>query len=79
MAAAKAYKKAPILIAQEVAEALKGNGMFSMVEPCKPGFLNLKLSEAFLAKYVGGMAEDERAFPFADGSVESGRQCRPRA
>ena len=22
------------------------------------------------------MAEDERAFPFADGSVESGRQCR---
>ena len=60
MAAAKAYKKAPILIAQEVAEALKGNGMFSMVEPCKPGFLNLKLSEAFLAKYVGGMAEDER-------------------
>ena len=60
MAAAKAYKKAPILIAQEVAEALKGNGMFSMVGPCKPGFLNLKLSEAFLAKYVGGMAEDER-------------------
>ena len=60
MAAAKAYKKAPILIAQEVAEALKGNGMFSMAEPCKPGFLNLKLSEEFLAKYVGEMSEDGR-------------------
>ena len=60
LAAAKEYKKAPMMIAQEVAEKLQENTMFSMAEPCKPGFLNLKLSEGFLAEYVRGMAADER-------------------
>ena len=32
MAAAKEYKKAPFMIADEVAEKLSGNAMFSMVE-----------------------------------------------
>lgn len=48
MAAAKEYKKAPFMIADEVAEKLSGNAMFSMVESVKPGFLNLKLDEAYL-------------------------------
>ena len=59
MAAAKEYKKAPFMIADEVAEKLFGNAMFSMVESVKPGFLNLKLDEAYLADYVAKMQADE--------------------
>jgi arginyl-tRNA synthetase len=59
MAAAKEYRKAPFMIADEVAEKLSGNAMFSMVESVKPGFLNLKLDEAYLADYVAKMQADE--------------------
>lgn len=62
MAAAKEYKKAPFMIADEVAEKLSANKMFSMVESVKPGFLNLKLEEVFLADYVAKMQADEGRF-----------------
>lgn len=62
MAAAKEYKKAPFMIADEIAAKLSGNTMFSMVESVKPGFLNLKLDEAYLADYVAGMQADEGRF-----------------
>ena len=55
----KEYKKAPFMIADEVAEKLSGNAMFSMVESVKPEFLNLKLDEAYLADYVAKMQADE--------------------
>ena len=60
MAAAKQYKKVPFLIADQVAAALQGNGMFSSVDSVKPGFLNLKLSEDYLADYMNRMQADER-------------------
>lgn len=59
MAAAKEYKKAPIMIANEIVENLKNNAMFSMAEACMPGFINLKLSETFLAQYIKEMGEDD--------------------
>ena len=59
MAAAKEYKKAPFMIADEVAAKLAEASMFSMTESVKPGFLNLKLDEAFLASYVADMQKDE--------------------
>ena len=59
MAAAKEYRKAPFMIADEVAAKLSGNAMFSMVESVKPGFLNFKLDEAYLADYVAKMQADE--------------------
>ncbi len=62
MAAAKQYKKAPFLIADEVAAKLAENPMFSMAESVKPGFLNLKIEESFLADYVAGMQEDDGRF-----------------
>lgn len=62
MAAAKEYKKAPFMIADEVAAKLAETSMFSMAESVKPGFLNLKLDEAFLAGYVAGMQEDDGRF-----------------
>ena len=62
MAAAKEYKKAPFMIADEVAAKLAEASMFSMAESVKPGFLNLKLDEAFLASYVADMQKEEERF-----------------
>lgn len=58
MAAAKEYKKAPIMIAEEVVVQLKDNAMFESVEAVKPGFLNLKLNNEFVASYISKMQED---------------------
>ena len=58
MAAAKEYKKAPIMIAEEVVTQLKDNAMFESVEAVKPGFLNLKLNNEFVASYISKMQED---------------------
>ena len=60
MAAAKQYKKAPFMIADDVAARLQGQEMFASVESVKPGFLNLKLSEEYLAEYLREMQADER-------------------
>ncbi len=54
LAAAKKYKCAPIQIANAVAEKLD-KADFSMIEAVMPGFLNLKLSDAFLAAYLEQM------------------------
>ncbi|MCI5620990.1 MAG: arginine--tRNA ligase [Lachnospiraceae bacterium] len=58
MAAAKEYKKAPIMIAGQVAEKLQDSTVFEMVEAVNPGFINLKLSKEYLAQYVEEMAKD---------------------
>ena len=59
LAAAKEYKKAPFLIADEVAAKLAGRPMFSAAESVKPGFLNLKLKDEYLASYLSDMQADE--------------------
>ena len=48
MAGAKQYKKAPIMIANDVAAKLADSEVFSEVAAVAPGFLNLKLSEKAL-------------------------------
>ena len=45
MSAVKEYKKAPIMIANDVAAALADNAVFAEVSAVNPGFLNLKLSD----------------------------------
>ena len=60
MAAAKAYRCAPIQIANKVVEQLVGNEVFAEVNAVPPGFINLKVSAAFLSDYLKGMASDER-------------------
>ena len=59
LAAAKQYKCAPIAIANAVVAKLDAND-YSMVEAVMPGFINLKLSDAFLQSYLEEMrtAED---------------------
>ena len=48
MAGAKQYKKAPIMIANEVAAKLADSAVFAKAEAVAPGFLNLTLTEAFV-------------------------------
>ena len=60
MAAAKAYKKAPFMIADDVVGNLTDSKVFSMKEMVKPGFINLKVSEEFLADYLKEMEKDEK-------------------
>ncbi len=60
MAGAKLYKKAPIMIAKDVAEKCGKNGAFLSVEAVPPGFLNLKIKESFVADYLADMAQAEK-------------------
>ena len=60
MAGAKAYKKAPFMIADDVVGNLADSKVFSMKEMVKPGFINLKVSEEFLADYLKEKEKDEK-------------------
>ena len=59
MAAAKEYKCAPFMISDKIAEILAANPMFEEASSVKPGFLNLKLDNAYLASYLNDMQADE--------------------
>ena len=48
------------MIANEVVAALEGSDVFSKVEAVMPGFLNLNLSEEYLADYLKQMADSEK-------------------
>ena len=58
LAAAKQYKCAPLAIANAVVEKLDAND-YSLVEAVMPGFINLKLSDAFLQDYLEQMRNAE--------------------
>ncbi len=66
MAAAKEYKKAPIMIAGDVVEKLKDDKVFEKIEAVKPGFLNITLSSAYLAERADQMDKEEQ-FGIAKG------------
>lgn len=62
MAAVKKYKKAPLDIANEVADKLRlseEGKIFEKIEAVKPGFINLTLKDEFLSDYVNEMGESE--------------------
>ena len=60
MAAAKAYKKAPIMIANDVVEGLKESVCIEQVEAVNPGFINIILDGECVASYLGKMSEQEK-------------------
>ncbi|PKM57510.1 MAG: arginine--tRNA ligase, partial [Firmicutes bacterium HGW-Firmicutes-3] len=64
MSAAKAYKKAPFIISEEVIHHLRTTeyfmNMFSLAETVKPGFINLSLSDQYLADYIESISDDSR-------------------
>ena len=59
LAGAKAYKKAPFMIAEDVAEKIKDRPCFEEVSVVKPGFINLKLQKTYIANYLNQMKEDQ--------------------
>lgn len=58
MAGAKRYKKAPLLIAQEVAALLQESTVLEEVTAIAPGFLNLTLKADFVSDYLCEMGKD---------------------
>ena len=59
MAGAKAYKKAPIMIAQAVVANLKDSACIESAEAVNPGFINIRLDKKFVADYLNAMLEEE--------------------
>ena len=60
MAGAKKYHKAPLMIAQEVAEKLDASDVLAEVSAAAPGFLNMKVKEEFVRDYLRKMRESEK-------------------
>lgn len=56
---AKLYRKAPIIIAKEVAEVLCENPIFAKVEAVNPAFINMTLTDDYLASICAQIAVDE--------------------
>ncbi len=55
LAAAKTYKKKPMDIANEIANVLQAQDIFSSVQACPPGFLNLCVTDEALTAFVRNM------------------------
>lgn len=60
LAAAKVYKKAPIMIANEVVDSLKESKTYGKIEAIMPGFINITLNSGFLAEYLTKMNQEEQ-------------------
>ena len=60
MAGAKKYHKAPVMIAQDVAEKLTESEVLAEVSAVSPGFLNMKVKEAFVRDYLREMSGSEK-------------------
>ena len=60
MAAVKVYRKAPIMIANDVVAALDGCSCIEKVEAVNPGFINITLDAAFVAEYLKAMNAEEK-------------------
>ncbi len=60
MAGAKKYHKAPLAIAQEVAQQLTESDVLAEVSAAAPGFLNMKVKEAFVRDYLREMCKREK-------------------
>ena len=58
MAAAKKYKKAPFLIADDVAAQLSDSSLLEKVDVVKPGFINIKVDSKFLSAYLNQIQND---------------------
>ena len=59
MAAAKTYKKAPIMIANDIIANLQDSECFAQVDAVNPGFINLKLKASFVTAFLNEMAGDD--------------------
>lgn len=60
LSAAKALKRPPRDVAQDIADRLKTEPVFSKIELAGPGFINLDVTDAALGAYLAHAAMDER-------------------
>lgn len=64
MSAAKAYKKAPFMISDDVIEKFneitEANKIVSDIQTVKPGFININLNDEYIVSYINDAAKDER-------------------
>ena len=60
MAAVKVYRKAPIMIANDVVAALDGSMCIEKVEAVNPGFINITLDAEFVASYLKKMNGEDK-------------------
>lgn len=58
--AAKKYKKAPIMIANEVMEELQNEPTFERIFIAGPGFINIIVKDSFLTSYTNDIYCDEK-------------------
>ncbi|MBQ5777558.1 MAG: arginine--tRNA ligase [Oscillospiraceae bacterium] len=64
---AKLHRKAPMMIANDVVALLSENEIFKSVTVAPPGFINIILSDEFIASEAGAMTESDRlALPLMD-------------
>ena len=61
LSGAKLYRKAPIMIANDVAALLSSRDEFSRVEAVNPGFINITLTDGFLLSVLNEIKDDENA------------------
>jgi len=67
-AMAKTLRKNPMLIAEELAERLRGESVFERVDAVK-GYVNLKLSVDFLDEYTTWALKNEESFAKGEGGA----------
>ncbi len=60
LAAAKLYKKAPVMIASEIVESVKDSRTFDKIEAIMPGFINITLTPAYIADYLNEMSHADQ-------------------
>ncbi len=60
LSAAKKYKKAPFIIAEEIVEKCKDCKEFEKIEVIKPGFININVSKEFLTDYCNNIQKEEK-------------------
>lgn len=60
LSAAKQYKKAPFIIADEVVQKCSEYKEFEKIEVIKPGFININVSKEFLSDYCNSLVKEEK-------------------
>ena len=60
LAAGKAAGKKPFELAQEIAHSLDHNEIFAAVSVAPPGFINVKVSDSFIASFIDRLFDDPR-------------------
>lgn len=59
--AAKQFRKAPFMVADEVVAKLAENPVFSKAETVKPGFINMSVTDSFILELANELYSDENA------------------